>query len=84
MLEALRYSTEPVHLVEAARRYLRGLKGNLVQQKKQKEAKEHAAREAEAAAVFQAARAPIWKVPGMGNGNGNGNGNGMGVGDALW
>ncbi|TKA71091.1 hypothetical protein B0A55_08337 [Friedmanniomyces simplex] len=60
MLEALRHSNEPEHLVNEAKRYLRGLKGNLVHMKKQKEAKEHAAREAEAAAAFQAARAPVW------------------------
>jgi hypothetical protein len=50
MLEALKNSNEPEHLVNEARRYLRGLKGNLVQMKKQKEAKEHAAREAAVAA----------------------------------
>ncbi len=61
MLEALRHSNEPEHLVNEAKRYLRGLKGHLVQMKRQKEAKEHAAREAEAASVFQAARAPVWK-----------------------
>ncbi|KAK4556641.1 hypothetical protein LTR86_006212 [Recurvomyces mirabilis] len=65
MLETLRYSKEPQHLVEAAKRYLKGLKGHLVQIKRQKEAKEHAARESEAAAVLQAARAPVWKMPGM-------------------
>ncbi|KAK4541522.1 hypothetical protein LTR36_007968 [Oleoguttula mirabilis] len=59
MLETLRYSNEPEHLVTEARKYLRGLKGNLVQLKKKKEEKEHAAREAEAAAAFQYARAPI-------------------------
>jgi len=61
MLEALRHSNEPEHLVNEAKRYLRGLKGHLVQMKRQKEAKERAAREAEAASVFQAARAPLWK-----------------------
>ncbi|KAK0361825.1 hypothetical protein LTR94_021802 [Friedmanniomyces endolithicus] len=61
MLEALRHSNEPEHLVNEAKRYLRGLKGHLVQMKRQKEAKEHAAREEEAASVFQAARAPVWK-----------------------
>lgn len=61
MLEALRHSNEPEHLVNEAKRYLRGLKGNLVQLKKQKEAKEHAIREAEAAAAFTAARAPTWR-----------------------
>lgn len=61
MLEALKHSNEPDHLVNEARKYLRGLKGNLVHGKKQKEAKEHAAREAERHAAFQAARAPIWR-----------------------
>lgn len=37
MLEALKYSTEQEHVVAEARRYLKGLKGNLVQLKKQKE-----------------------------------------------
>ena len=62
MLEALKHSNEPEHLVTEARRYLRGLKGNLVQIKKQRHAKEHAAREAEAALAYQGARAPIWRV----------------------
>ncbi|EMC92106.1 hypothetical protein BAUCODRAFT_569387 [Baudoinia panamericana UAMH 10762] len=61
MLEALRHSNEPEHLVNEAKRYLRGLKGNLVQLKKQIEAKKHAAREAEATAAFVAARAPVWQ-----------------------
>lgn len=52
MLEALKYSNEPEHLVNEARRYLRGLKGNLVQMKKQKELKELAARGAYAAEAF--------------------------------
>ena len=34
MLEALKYSSEPRHLVEAATKYLRGVKGHLVQKKK--------------------------------------------------
>ncbi|KAK4897137.1 hypothetical protein LTR27_005030 [Elasticomyces elasticus] len=73
MLEALRHSNEPEHLVNEAKRYLRGLKGSIVHQKKQKEAKEHAAREAEAAAAYQAARAPVWRsgAPALG-GTGNG------------
>lgn len=50
MLEALKYSNEPEHLVKEANRYLKGLKGNLVQLKKQKEAREAAAREAAYAA----------------------------------
>lgn len=60
MLDALKYSNEPEHLVTEARRYLRGLKGNLVQLKKKKEEKEHAMREAEAAAAFQYARNAVW------------------------
>ncbi|KXT16455.1 hypothetical protein AC579_1772 [Pseudocercospora musae] len=43
MIEALKYSNEPEHLVNEARRYLRGLKGNLVQLKKQKELKQQQA-----------------------------------------
>ncbi|CAK1357625.1 unnamed protein product [Cercospora beticola] len=50
MLEALKYSNEPEHLVNEARRYLRGLKGNLVQLKKKKEEQQHAQREAAFAA----------------------------------
>ena len=53
MLDALKYSNEPEHLVSEARRYLRGVKGHLVQMKKQKEAKEHAAREAAREAAHQ-------------------------------
>lgn len=52
MLEALKSSNEQEHLVREATRYLKGLKGNLVQIKKQKMAKEHAAREEAAAAAF--------------------------------
>jgi chromodomain-helicase-DNA-binding protein 4 len=59
MLEALKHSTEPEHIVAEARRYLRGLKGNLVQLKKQKEAKNHAAREAQLQEQYQRARAPL-------------------------
>lgn len=58
MLQALKYSNEPEHLVNEARRYLRGLKGNLVQLKKQKEAKALAAREAYAAEAFQRSMNP--------------------------
>ncbi|KAM3425624.1 hypothetical protein BST61_g7569 [Cercospora zeina] len=50
MLEALKYSNEPEHLVNEARRYLRGLKGSLVQLKKKKEEQQHAQREAAFAA----------------------------------
>lgn len=53
MLETLKSSNEPEHLVKEATRYLKGLKGNLVQIKKQKMIKEHQAREAAAAAEFQ-------------------------------
>jgi hypothetical protein len=53
MLDALKSSNEPEHLVLAATRYLKGLKGNLVQLKKQKATKEHAAKEEAAAAAFQ-------------------------------
>lgn len=62
MLEALKNSNEPEHLVAEARRYLRGLKGNLVQLKKQKELKADAAREAEVQARYMNARAPLWQV----------------------
>lgn len=62
MQEALKLSNEPEHLVTEARRYLRGLKGNLVQMKKQAEAKKHAAREAQKEATFQQARGPIWQA----------------------
>ena len=62
MLESLKYSNEPEHLVAEAKRYLRGLKGNLVQMKKQKEAKVHAAREAHFEAQYQRARGPIGPI----------------------
>lgn len=39
MLEALKHSTEPEHLIAEAQRYLKGLKGNLVQLKKKQEVK---------------------------------------------
>ena len=61
MLEALKHSTEPEHIIAEAKRYLRGLKGNLVQLKKQKEAKTHAAREAQLQEHYQRARAPLWQ-----------------------
>lgn len=53
MLDALKTSSEPDHLVQAATRYLKGLKGNLVQLKKQKAIKELAAKEEATAAAFQ-------------------------------
>ena len=62
MLESLRYSNEPEHLVMEARKYLRGLKGNLVQQKKQKEAKSHAAREAHYETAYHKAAKPMWRA----------------------
>lgn len=46
MLEALKSSNESPHVVQEAKKYLRGLKGNLVQMKKQREAKTKAAKEA--------------------------------------
>ena len=61
MLEALKYSNEPQHLVAEAKKYLKGLKGNLVQSKKQKEAKSHASREAHYQAQYERARGPIWQ-----------------------
>lgn len=65
MLDALKYSTEQQHVVAEAKRYLKSLKGNLVQSKKQKEAKLLAERE-QAAAVeqerrFLAASGPVWR-----------------------
>ena len=60
MLESLKYSNEPEHLVAEAKRYLRGLKGNLVQMKKLKEEKVNAAREAIYEAQYQRARGPVW------------------------
>ena len=68
MLESLKYSTEPEHLVKEARKYLKGLKGNLVQSKKQQEARKHAAREAENERALQMARGPVWRAPGLGLG----------------
>ena len=56
MLESLKYSTEQEHVVSEAKRYLKGLKGNLVQLKKQKEAKLVEAREKEQETRVLAAR----------------------------
>jgi len=39
MLETLKNSTEPKHLVETATKYLRGVKGHLVQKKKREREK---------------------------------------------
>jgi chromodomain-helicase-DNA-binding protein 4 len=58
MLEALRNSNEPRELVEAAAKYLRGVKGTLVQQKKRDREK--------------AAAAANGGVPPAGNASGNG------------
>lgn len=69
MLEALKSSHEPEHLVAQATRYLKGLKGNLVQMKKQKLAKERAKEEAASNAVAyphqqqQYDSRPQWKQP---------------------
>jgi len=65
MLEALKNSNEPEHLVREATRYLKGLKGNLVQTKKQKAAKEHAAREeaAHAANMSNYGAGPTFRMP---------------------
>lgn len=63
MMEALKHSNEPEHLVKEATRYLKGLKGSLVQMKKQKAASMHEQRErmaqAEAERAFLAARGPV-------------------------
>ena len=65
MLESLKYSTEQEHVVAEAKRYLKGLKGNLVQLKKQKAEKVLAEREKAAQAEherrFMAARGPVWR-----------------------
>lgn len=53
MLDALKSSNEPEHLVAEAKKYLRGLKGNLVQDKKQRALKMQALREAQVAQQFQ-------------------------------
>lgn len=42
MLETLRNSTEPRHLIDLATRYLQGVKGSIVQDKKRKEEKQTA------------------------------------------
>ena len=60
MLESLKHSNEPEHLVKEATRYLKGLKGNLVQLKQQHEAKKHREREVKNELAFQAARGPVW------------------------
>lgn len=62
MLEALKNSNEPEHLVAEARRYLKGVKGNLVQNKKHAVAKKHAAREKENELAFQMARGLVWRA----------------------
>ena len=60
MIDALKDSNEPEHLIAEARRYLRGLKGNLVQLKKQKEAKSYAMQEAQIQQQYRMARGPVW------------------------
>lgn len=62
MLESLKYSNEPEHLVKEARRYLKGLKGNLVQLKRQQEAKKHKEREEKNEIAFQMARGQVWRA----------------------
>lgn len=52
MLEALKQSNEAEHLVRDATKYLKGVKGNLVQMKRIKVQKEAAARQQEAAAAL--------------------------------
>ncbi|KAK5164949.1 uncharacterized protein LTR77_009614 [Saxophila tyrrhenica] len=59
MLEALKHSNEPEHIIYAAKKYLKGLKGSLVQIKKQKEARSFAAREVQMGAQYQRARGPL-------------------------
>lgn len=65
MLEALKHSTEQEHVVAEARRYLKGLKGSLVQMKRQKELKRLDEREkmarAESERTFVNARGPVWR-----------------------
>lgn len=65
MLVALKQSPEAGHLVKEASRYLKGVKGTLVQKKK---------RDAALANGTLTATGT-----GIGNGNGNGHGNGNGV-----
>ena len=60
MLQALKASNEPEHLIEPATTYLKGLKGNLVQLKKRKEARIVADRERMMEVEYERARKPIW------------------------
>lgn len=59
MIDALKRSKEPEHLVKEAARYLKGLRGRLVKTKKQKAAKELAAQEAAKVAQLQNTNTPI-------------------------
>lgn len=52
MLSSLKQSQEPAYLVAEARKYLKGLKGNLMQLKKQRATREYAMKEAEVAEAF--------------------------------
>jgi hypothetical protein len=65
MLEALKYSTEPEHLVKEAKRYLTGVKGNLVQIKKQAETKRMEQEAQQAAMAYADPNAPSWQVSGV-------------------
>jgi hypothetical protein len=72
MIQALKSSNEPEHLVHEAMRYLKGLKGNLVQLKKKKASDEHERREAVAAAAsngFHVQRFQMGGVSGTGGVN---------------
>lgn len=62
MLESLKGSNEPEHLVAEARKYLRGLKGSLVQMKKQKVLREEQARAREAQVPFGEASGAFWGI----------------------
>jgi hypothetical protein len=63
MLEALKYSTEPEHLVKEAKRYLTGVKGHLVQTKKQAEARRLEQEAQQAAMAYADPNAPTWQYP---------------------
>lgn len=60
MLDALAGSNEPEHLVKEAKRYLKGLKGNLVFMKKKKQDEERARKEAQYEQEYARARGPLW------------------------
>jgi hypothetical protein len=61
MLEALKYSTEPEHLVKEAKRYLTGVKGHLVQTKKQAEQKRLEQEAQQAAMAYADPNAQAWQ-----------------------